>query len=252
MTQAADTRRLDRPVDSRNDHVLGPDDGDLTLVEYGSYACPVLPRGERRGGEAARSLRRSPALRVPAAAADRQRPRARARPTSRSPPPTRRRSGVAHVELMTRSATLTDDDVTRSPRSCRLAADAASRRTRSRGAKPASTRTSASAQRERRARDADVLHQRPALRRHVGRSVARRGDAGLARASRAFGGRRLRELGAVDRRPAAADVDHRDRSSSIRRWAPRSPRSGRRRSASTLGGRTASGCRCGTGSTTAC
>ena len=32
--------RLDRPVDDNYDHVLGPADAQITLVEYGSYACP--------------------------------------------------------------------------------------------------------------------------------------------------------------------------------------------------------------------
>jgi len=32
--------RLDRPVDERCDHVLGPAEAQVTLVEYGSYACP--------------------------------------------------------------------------------------------------------------------------------------------------------------------------------------------------------------------
>lgn len=32
--------RLDRPVDAGRDHVLGPPGAELTLVEYGSYACP--------------------------------------------------------------------------------------------------------------------------------------------------------------------------------------------------------------------
>ncbi|MFY3742610.1 Na+/H+ antiporter NhaA [Anaeromyxobacter sp. Red801] len=32
--------RLDRPVDPARDHVLGDPGADLTLVEYGSYACP--------------------------------------------------------------------------------------------------------------------------------------------------------------------------------------------------------------------
>lgn len=32
--------RLDRGVDPRHDHVLGPPDAEMTLVEYGSYACP--------------------------------------------------------------------------------------------------------------------------------------------------------------------------------------------------------------------
>ncbi len=38
----ADTRsnKLDPPVESGRDHVLGPPGAELTLVEYGSYACP--------------------------------------------------------------------------------------------------------------------------------------------------------------------------------------------------------------------
>jgi NhaA family Na+:H+ antiporter len=32
--------RLVPPVDPRRDHVLGPPDAEMTLVEYGSYACP--------------------------------------------------------------------------------------------------------------------------------------------------------------------------------------------------------------------
>src|ERR1043165_6275986 len=31
---------LDPPIDLDQDHVLGPPDAELTLVEYGSYACP--------------------------------------------------------------------------------------------------------------------------------------------------------------------------------------------------------------------
>ena len=31
---------LDPPVDASRDHVLGPPDAEMTLVEYGSYACP--------------------------------------------------------------------------------------------------------------------------------------------------------------------------------------------------------------------
>ena len=32
--------KLDPPIDLDQDHVLGPPDAELTLVEYGSYACP--------------------------------------------------------------------------------------------------------------------------------------------------------------------------------------------------------------------
>ena len=31
---------LDRPVDDDIDHILGPATAPMTLVEYGSYACP--------------------------------------------------------------------------------------------------------------------------------------------------------------------------------------------------------------------
>lgn len=33
------TNRLDRPVELAKDHVLGPVDAEITLVEYGSYVC---------------------------------------------------------------------------------------------------------------------------------------------------------------------------------------------------------------------
>lgn len=32
--------KLDPPIDLDHDHVLGPPDAELTLVEYGSYGCP--------------------------------------------------------------------------------------------------------------------------------------------------------------------------------------------------------------------
>jgi NhaA family Na+:H+ antiporter len=39
MNSARPTR-LDPPVDPSRDHVLGSPDADMTLLEYGSYACP--------------------------------------------------------------------------------------------------------------------------------------------------------------------------------------------------------------------
>lgn len=54
----ASTHRLDRPVDSEQDHILGPPEGTLTLLEYGSYDCAhcraanrVIARTRDRFGE---------------------------------------------------------------------------------------------------------------------------------------------------------------------------------------------------------
>ena len=41
MTPETPPNRLDRPVDESYDHVLGPADAEITLVEYGSYADPA-------------------------------------------------------------------------------------------------------------------------------------------------------------------------------------------------------------------
>lgn len=40
MTLEALTAKLDRPVDDAYDHLLGPFPAEISLVEYGSYACP--------------------------------------------------------------------------------------------------------------------------------------------------------------------------------------------------------------------
>ena len=50
--------RLDRPVDAAHDPVLGRDDAEITLVEYGSYACPHCRTANERIAD---RHRRSPA-----------------------------------------------------------------------------------------------------------------------------------------------------------------------------------------------
>jgi NhaA family Na+:H+ antiporter len=40
VAKLAASYRLDRPVQESYDHVLGADGAEMTLVEYGSYACP--------------------------------------------------------------------------------------------------------------------------------------------------------------------------------------------------------------------
>ena len=40
MSELKRVNWLDRQVDAKVDHVLGPADAAITLVEYGSYACP--------------------------------------------------------------------------------------------------------------------------------------------------------------------------------------------------------------------
>ena len=39
---------LDRPADHSTEHVLGPADAEITLVEYGSYACPQCRAANER------------------------------------------------------------------------------------------------------------------------------------------------------------------------------------------------------------
>ena len=111
MPQAAIANRLDRSVDTAVDHVLGPDHAQITLVEYGSYACPYCRAANERIAEVRDEL------------GERLRYVFRHRPLTGSELALRAAELVerartpeqfwdAHVKLMTRSQVLTEDDLT--------------------------------------------------------------------------------------------------------------------------------------------
>jgi NhaA family Na+:H+ antiporter len=102
--------RLERAVDPERDHILGADRAEITLVEYGSYDCPHCRAANARIGEVREQL------------GDRVRYVFRHRPISGSELARRAAELVeqaetpdefwsAHVSLMTRSRTLTEDDL---------------------------------------------------------------------------------------------------------------------------------------------
>lgn len=110
MASAGKNSWLDRPVDEAQDHVLGPVDAQITLVEYGSYACPHCRAANGAIAEVRKRF------------GDRMRYVFRHRPISGSLIARRAadlaeqadasgRFWDAHIELMTRSETLTEDDL---------------------------------------------------------------------------------------------------------------------------------------------
>ncbi len=108
---AAQAHRLDRAVDRTRDHVLGPAHADITLVEYGSYACPYcrvanaeVGKLRERFGERMRYVFRQ----RPITGSDLARRAADLVETA----PDDATFWRAHVELMTRSQALTEDDLT--------------------------------------------------------------------------------------------------------------------------------------------
>ena len=173
MSELTPANRLDRPVDERFDHILGPPSAAITLVEYGSYACPYCRAANERIAEVRDQF--GDRLRY----VFRHRPltgselaRRAAELVERAPDP--KRFWDAHVKLMTRSEMLTEDDLVAVAARPRRRRPTAGRRTTRRGsrAKARVDADEASAARERRAVHADLLHQRPPLRRTVGRKLA--------------------------------------------------------------------------------
>ena len=101
--------RLDRPVDPATDHILGPLDAEITLVEYGSYACQHCRAANERIAEVRAQFgdRLRYVFRHRPIHADLARPSAELAESSRD----EEHFWDAHVALMTRSETLTADDL---------------------------------------------------------------------------------------------------------------------------------------------
>jgi NhaA family Na+:H+ antiporter len=110
MSQARLNNRLDRPMDEAYDHILGPADAQISLVEYGSYACPYCRAANEqiagvrdRFGDRLRYVFRH----RPLTGSDIARRAAELAERADDP----EQFWHAHVELMTRSETLTEDDL---------------------------------------------------------------------------------------------------------------------------------------------
>jgi Na+:H+ antiporter, NhaA family len=110
MLSSISSTRLDRPVSETDDHVLGPENAEITLVEYGSYACPYC----RAANDEIAAIRDH--------FGERMRYVFRHRPITGNELALRAAELVerattpkqfwkAHIALMTRSETLTDDDL---------------------------------------------------------------------------------------------------------------------------------------------
>lgn len=110
MPPRAKANWLDRPVDDKSDHILGPLNAPITLVEYGSYACPFCRAAHGRIAEVRDQL--GDRLRYvfrhkPLAGNELARPAAEL--VERAP--NAKSFWKAHDKLMTRSEVLTKDDI---------------------------------------------------------------------------------------------------------------------------------------------
>ena len=110
MTHTTTGYRLDRPVDAADDHILGPAQAPITLVEYGSYGCPhcraandSIARLRDQFGDRIRYVFRHRPV------TDSDIARRAAELVEHAPTPTQ--FWDAHVQLMTRSETLTEEDL---------------------------------------------------------------------------------------------------------------------------------------------
>ena len=110
MSDTEFANRLDRPVDPAYDHILGPERADISLVEYGSYACPhcraanerIAQVRDRLGDRLQYVFRHRPLTGIDIA-------RRAAELVEYAEDP--EQFWKAHLTLMTRSPSLTEDDL---------------------------------------------------------------------------------------------------------------------------------------------
>ena len=110
MSQPDLTHRLDRPVDPDRDHILGAPAAEITVVEYGSYACPHCRAANERIAQIRDQFgdRLRYAFRhLPLAGSELARRAAELAERA----PDEERFWDAHLALMTRSETLTEEDL---------------------------------------------------------------------------------------------------------------------------------------------
>jgi len=145
----ARSSRLDRPVDIGRDHVLGAPTADITLVEYGSYACPychaahdVIAKLRDRFGDRMRYVFRH----LPIAGSEDAEPAA---VLAEFASETSGKFWPVHDALMRRGPTFAPGDFERI--AAAFAGDPCGRTPRAGGCRERAA--------QRRARDADLLHQ---------------------------------------------------------------------------------------------
>lgn len=110
MSPSSSSNWLDRPVDTDLDHILGDSTAEITLVEYGSYACPHCRAANERIAEIRNqfgSRLRYVFRHRPITGSDLARRAAELAERAEDP----ESFWETHITLMTRSETLTEDDL---------------------------------------------------------------------------------------------------------------------------------------------
>ena len=211
--------KLDPPVDLDRDHVLGPPDAEMTLVEYGSYACrhchavhEVIEGLRSRFGERMRYVFRH----LPVAGSE---DAIRAAELAEYAAETTGRFWEVHEALMERGPAFAEGDFERIAREFNLPPSGAAH-------EPALAAAQARVRRGRRERtaqrcagNADLLHQRPPLCGRLGRKLAGRRDARLAGPSDPVRRVRVRSLGTIVGTAPGARDGARAGAQQLARWA---------------------------------